>query len=315
MNKLICIVGPTASGKTKLAIDIALLIGAEIIGADSMQIYKGFDISTAKPTAAQRATVKYHLIDFLDPDSEYNVSDYVADASSIINEIYGKGLAPIICGGTGLYADSLTKGIVFCEQSDNANIRAELTEFLAQNGEDRLWSELNALDPEAAASIDKRNHRRVIRALEIIKQTGKKFSQIKALSLPSVPPYDTVYLVLSFKNRDVLYSRINDRVDEMMSEGLLSEAEHYYHNRDKLSVTALQAIGCKEFIPYFDGTSSLDNCIERLKLDTRRYAKRQITWFKKEDPAYHIYIDTFSDYNELKDHCLALLAGEGYKIG
>lgn len=290
---LLAVVGPTASGKTGLAIHLAEKFGGEIVSCDSMQIYKGMPIGTAQPTKEELERVPHHLIACKNPNEPYSVSDYVTEAAEIIEDIYSRGKLPVLCGGTGLYARSLIYGISFNENSRDDNLREKLTKRLEEEGEDKLFSELNALDPKAAESIDIKNHKRLIRALEYCLVTNKKFSE---QCLNSVPRYDFLMLGINYRDREKLYERINLRVDLMMKDGLVDEAKKYYHIEGK--GTSAQAIGYKELFPYFDGKLSLQEAAENIKLATRHYAKRQLTWFRKEQSISWIYPDDYSDKAE-----------------
>ncbi len=290
--KLIAVTGPTASGKTALAIELAKRMKGEIISCDSMQIYRGMDIGTAKPTAEELAQVPHHLIDILPPDAPYSCSDYVKDAEKAICDIASRGKLPILCGGTGLYLDRLLKGGNDDEAACDETVRNELKQFHADNGTDALYERLCALDPEAAANIHKNNVKRVIRAIEICLVTGQKKSEIDRKNCAITDKYDHSVITLAFNNRELLYDRIDRRVDIMIEQGLVDETKRLM--RDGVferSVTASQAIGYKELFPYLRGEDSLENCVEELKRASRRYAKRQITWFSGKDYAHKIHVD------------------------
>lgn len=291
-TKIIAVTGPTASGKTALAIALARELDGEIISCDSMQIYKGMDIGTAKPTAEELAQAKHHLIDILPPDAPYSCSDYVKDAERAVEDIVSRGKLPIFCGGTGLYLDRFLKGgnddTAAC---DNA-LREDLKGFVEEKGIDALYDRLASLDPEAAATIHKNNVKRVMRAIEICLVTGEKKSEIDKRNAEVTDKYDHNVITLAFENRDLLYNRIDKRVDLMIEQGLLDETERLM--RDGVferSPTAAQAIGYKELLPCLRGNSSLDACVDELKRATRRYAKRQITWFSGKDYVHKINVD------------------------
>ena len=290
--KIAAITGPTASGKTALAIELAKRLDGEIISCDSMQIYRGMDVGTAKPTKEELKSVPHHLIDILPADAPYSCSDYVKDAEKAIQDIVSRGKLPIFCGGTGLYLDRLLKGGNEDEAACDEGVREELKKYHAENGTDALYERLSALDPEAAASIHKNNVKRVMRAIEICLVTGHKKSDIDKRNSEITDKYDHRVITLAFNNRELLYSRIDRRVDIMVEQGLIEETKRLMADGVfERSVTAAQAIGYKELFPYLRGEDSLENCIDELKRASRRYAKRQITWFSGKDYAHKIYID------------------------
>ncbi|MBE6684398.1 MAG: tRNA (adenosine(37)-N6)-dimethylallyltransferase MiaA [Ruminococcaceae bacterium] len=296
--KIIAVTGPTASGKTALAIELAKRLGGEIISCDSMQIYRTMDIGTAKPTKDELAEVPHHLIDVLPPDAPYSCSDYVKDAERAVEDIVSRGKLPIFCGGTGLYLDRFLRGGNDDGAACDDNLRDELKRFVDENGADALYERLVELDPEAAATIHKNNVKRVMRAVEICLVTGQKKSEIDKKNSEIVDKYDHKVITLAFQNRDLLYDRIERRVDLMIEHGLLDETKLLMDEGVfERSQTAAQAIGYKELLPYLRGEDSLENCVEELKKATRRYAKRQTTWFSGKDYAHKVYVD---DGNSLK---------------
>lgn len=296
--KILAITGPTASGKTALAIELAKRLDGEIISCDSMQIYRGMDIGTAKPTREELAAVRHHLIDILPADAPYSCSDYVKDAEAAVEDIARRGKLPIFCGGTGLYLDRFLRGGNDDGAACDEELRAELKRYLDENGVDALYGRLVMLDPEAAESIHKNNTKRVMRAIEICTVTGQKKSEIDKKNSEIVEKYDHKVITLSFNSRELLYSRIDTRVDQMVSEGLVEETQKLMaEGVFERSQTAAQAIGYKELFPYFEGRASLDECVDELKRATRRYAKRQITWFSGKDYANKVFVD---DKNGLK---------------
>lgn len=296
--KIIAVTGPTASGKTALAIELAKRMGGEIISCDSMQIYRTMDIGTAKPTKAELAEVLHHLIDVLPPDAPYSCSDYVKDAERAVADITSRGKLPIFCGGTGLYLDRFLRGGNDDGAACDDSLREELKRFVDEKGVDALYERLVELDPEAAATIHKNNVKRVMRAIEICLVTGQKKSEIDKKNSEIVEKYDHKVITLAFQNRDLLYERIERRVDLMIEQGLLDETKRLMNEGVfERSQTAAQAIGYKELLPYLRGEDSLENCVEELKKATRRYAKRQTTWFSGKDYAHKVYVD---DGNSLK---------------
>ena len=290
--KIAALTGPTASGKTALAITLAQRLGGEIISCDSMQIYRGMDIGTAKPTAEELAAVPHHLIDILPPDAPYSCSDYVKDAERAIEDITSRGKLPILCGGTGLYLDRLLKGGNDDEAACDESVRAELKAFYEKNGIDALYERLVSLDPESAEAIHKNNVKRVMRAIEICLVTGRKKSEVDKKNAEITDKYDHRVITLAFNDRQALYDRIDMRVDMMIKDGLVEETKRLLADGVfERSVTAAQAIGYKELFPYLRGEDSLENCVDELKRASRRYAKRQITWFSGKDYAHKVLID------------------------
>ena len=279
---VLAVVGPTATGKTALGVRLARRFGGEIISADSMQIYRGLDIGTAKVTPAEAEGVPHHCVDILPPEAAFSVADFTALAGRLAAEIDARGRLPILVGGTGLYIQSFLYGVRFTEEKAPDGLREQLAAELAARGPAALYAELQAADPDAAAAIHPNNHLRVLRALEHYRATGRRLSEQKAASLPAQRPYRTLVLGLDFAARSDLYRRIDLRVDRMMTQGLLAEAETVYRSRDRYR-TAAQAIGYKEFFPYFAGQAPLETCVEQLKQASRRYAKRQLTWFRHMD--------------------------------
>ena len=299
---LVAVLGPTASGKTGLAVQIALRFGGEVVSADSMQIYSGLNIATAAPTESEMLGVPHHLIGCVPPSEEYSVARYMSDAAEAIAGIYSRGRLPVLCGGTGLYADSLINGMSFEDEPDCSELRAELWQKYQSGGIEPLYARLAALDSEAAASIHPNNTKRVLRALEVCIATGESFTERGKRQAQCESPYDTLRIVLRYNDRQKLYDRINKRVDIMLEQGLVDEARRYYA-LDGVS-TASQAIGYKEIKPYLDGDISLAEAVENLKRATRRYAKRQITWFSRSGDAAALYCDT---PGELPDRAFALI--------
>ena len=291
--KIYGVVGPTASGKTALAIELAKRIDGEIICCDSMQIYKDMDIGTAKPTSEERAAAPHHMTDFLSPEVAYSCADYVRDAEAAVADIISRGKKPIFCGGTGLYLDRFLRGGNSDDAASDPEYRKELTNLsLTEGGVDKLHEMLSELDPESACAIHKNNVKRVIRALEIIKATGKKKSEVDLENSELSDKYESRIIYTFYGNREILYGRIERRVDMMIEMGLVEETERLYDaGVFKVSSTAAQAIGYKELIPYIEGNDTLENCIEKLKCATRKYAKRQNTWFSQKPYCHKILMD------------------------
>lgn len=285
-TKIICVVGATASGKTDLAVKLAKAVDGEIVSADSMQVYKNMPIATAVATKEEQDGVPHHLVEFLNTDETFSVADYVELAKSKIAEITSRGRVSIVAGGTGLFVDSLVKNISFSEVGSNAEIRTEL----AEKSNEELYEKLLKLDPNAAEDIHPNNRKRVIRALELC-MSGTSKTEQNENSLLCDSPYDALYIGIGYKDRQKLYDRINKRVDLMLEAGLENEARQML---GKQGLTARQAIGHKELQPYIDGKITLDEAAENLKRETRRYAKRQLTWFRRNENINWLYADEMS---------------------
>ncbi len=278
--KIAAIVGPTASGKTALSIEMAKKFNGEIISCDSMQIYRKMNIGTAKPNDDEKCGIPHHMIDVCEPTEKFSCSDYTEMATKCIIDIVGRGKLPILCGGTGLYLDSVLRGIRDDGATEDKNFREKMEKLADIKGADALHNMLSEVDPEAAISIHKNNIRRVIRALEVYHTTGKTKTQLDRESKEKPTLFDALIIGLEYGNREILYSRINKRVDIMIESGLVKEAKDLYDMGILTpETTAGQAIGYKELLPYLSGNLSLEDAIDRLKLDTRHYAKRQMTWF------------------------------------
>ncbi len=283
--------GPTASGKSEVAVRVSELLGCEIICADSMQIYKRLSVGTAAPNADQLARVPHHLYAFVEPDSAYSVAQYVQNAKEKISDIYSQKKLPLLCGGTGLYLSSLAHGIRFCEAKSDSGLREKLKAELEEKGLDSLKRKLLELDQNAAKYVDMNNPIRVTRAIELTTTLGESMESILRASQIDKEGLKAVWIVLYSDNRAALYDRISKRVDDMLKSGLLGEARYVYDNRQTFT-TAAQAIGYKELFPYFEGRTSLEDCVEQLKTSTRHYAKRQLTWFKREKEAVWLDVDS-----------------------
>ncbi len=278
MIPLVVIAGPTASGKTSLSIEIAKVLGGEIVSADSMQIYKHMNIGTAKPTEAEKEGIPHHMLDFLEPAENFSAADYCAMAAKCIEDIHSRRKLPVITGGTGLYIDSLVGGVDFEESDSDPEIREELSALARKEGVEAVYEILKEVDPETAEKYHPNNLRRVIRAIEFYRVTGKTISAHAKEEKTS--PYNCVYFCIDWE-RDVLYERINHRVDIMMQDGLEAEARKMYEMLGDTECTAMQGIGYKEFFGYFKGEKSLEQVTEEIKMNSRRYAKRQLTWFRR----------------------------------
>lgn len=285
---VLAVAGPTASGKTALAVALAKELDGEVVSADSMQVYGEMQIGTARPNEEEMEGVPHHMLGFLPPTESFSVADYVERAAACIREIHARGKLPIVAGGTGLYIRSLLRGIRFSQMPEDEALRRELE---AQSEQDpvALWETLRELDPEAAAAIHPNNRKRVIRAVEVCRVTGVPFSVQSKQAAEGDSPYRYALVCLGFHDRQKLYDRINRRVDVMMEQGLLEEAESFLKSHP--GGTAVQAIGYKELAPYFRKECPLETAVENIRRETRRYAKRQLTWFRREEEAHWLYVD------------------------
>ena len=277
--KVIVICGPTASGKTALSIELAKKINGEIISSDSMQIYKDMDIGTAKPSKEEMQGIKHYLLDFVEPNQRYSVAEFKKDAESAIEEILSKGKTPIIVGGTGLYVDSLIYGIEYQDIELDEKYRQELEQRAEAEGLHKLYEEAQKIDPQAMEKISPNDKKRILRVLEIYKATGKNKTEQEIESRKNGVKYDYKVFAINW-DRETLYERINKRVDIMIEQGLIQEVEQLLKKYNEFP-TAMQGLGYKEVVEYLQGITTREEMIEKVKMETRRYAKRQITWFKK----------------------------------
>ncbi len=280
-----------------MSVELAKRYDGEIISADSMQIYKGLDIASAKPTVEEMQGIPHHLIDFLERDVVFSVSDYVRLANEKIKEILSRNRLPIVTGGTGLYIDSLLENVRFADGGSDEAYRMELYDIAREYGNKYLHGMLRDIDPESAENIHMNNLVRVVRALEVYHITGRRFSELKAESRMIESPYDSLIIGLNFHDRQILYDRINRRVDDMVNKGMIEEAEELWIRGNQ--GTASNAIGYKELIPYFENNMTLSGCIDRIKQETRRYAKRQLTWFRKNTRIQWLFLDEFNKKSEI----------------
>lgn len=295
---LVAVLGPTASGKTSLGVLIAKEYGGEVVSADSMQIYKGMDIATAKPSAEEMRGIPHHMMSFLEPDKRYSVALYADAARKAIDGIYRRGKLPVLVGGTGLYISTLLNNVQLPEDGGDEALREALFARLEKEGADALLFELSSFDPQSAERLSQmKNGKRIVRAIEIYRTTGITMTHHLENSRKAPSPYDDVRIGLKCRDREILYSRINKRVDVMLSQGLLEEAEQFLTSG--CSQTAKMAIGYKELKPYFDGNASLEEAVEKLKQETRRYAKRQLTWFLRDKTVRWIDTDAVTDNAEI----------------
>ncbi|MBQ4354924.1 MAG: tRNA (adenosine(37)-N6)-dimethylallyltransferase MiaA [Clostridia bacterium] len=307
--KTISILGPTASGKTGLAIALAKKVGGEVVSCDSMQLYRGMDIGTATPDLAERDGVIHHMFDIVDPEEEFSAADYARIASEVIADIASRGKIPILCGGTGMYHDSLMRISSYAEGERDDSLREKLYAYAAEHGNEALHARLASFDPEAAEGIHPNNVKRVVRAIEVYETTGKTKTETDREQIAGEIPYDDTMFVLTYTDRQRLYARCDLRVDLMMKEGLPEEAYRLLCTGQKISQTAAQAIGYKEFLPYFASSQTLEETAAAIKLATRHYAKRQMIWFRRYPDAVLLIPDEHGDIlktaDELADEVIA----------
>ncbi len=282
-KKIVIVAGPTASGKTSLAIRLATLFHGEIVSADSIQIYRSMDIGSAKPAEAEKARIYHHMIDIRDPDEDYSVGDYVREARSVIERIIKKGTLPFVVGGTGLYIRGLLGGLVDLPPSD-PDLRAELFRQLQESGPSALYERLNRLDSESALRIGAHNASRIVRALEILELTGRRMSELIDEHVFRERPYDALFVCIA-PTREVLYERIDNRVENMINTGLLQEVTNLRSMGYGSELKSMQSLGYRHAAMILDGKADAEEAVRLMKRDTRHYAKRQLTWFRSESDA------------------------------
>lgn len=305
--KILAVVGPTASGKTGVAIELAKRLGGEVISCDSMQVYRRMNIGTAKPTEEEMRGIPHHLIDAVEPDAPFSCAEYVTQASEAAREISARGKLPILCGGTGLYLDRFLCGEMEETHADES-LRASLFAFAEKEGIEALHERLRSVDPESAEAIHPNNVKRVVRAIEIYEQTGIPKSEFDRRSQEVESPYDATVIGLHYPRREVLYDRINRRVDMMLADGLLEETEQLKKEGVfEVNLTAAQAIGYKELLGYLEGEETLSEATENLKTATRRYAKRQLTWFTAKPYVEWVEMEKDGSLRTLDDVCCEIV--------
>ncbi len=289
---LLAICGPTASGKTGLAVRLSKRMNGEIVSCDSMQVYSGMEIATAQPCNEQKGDIPHHLIGVVSPSDSFSVGEFLKLAKDIIKDIYSRNRLPVVCGGTGLYLSSLLDNVSLPPAADRET-RENLMKQFDILGEKNMLDRLAAIDPETACQLHPNDRERIIRALEVYEKTGITMSSWRERSKQHDSEYKACIIGITYKERQLLYEKINSRVDSMLENGLLEEAKHYYDS--ELKNTAAQAIGHKELFDYFKGTITLEEAVENIKRSTRRYAKRQLTWFRRDKRINWIYRDTMDD--------------------
>jgi tRNA dimethylallyltransferase len=294
MSRIVVVCGPTASGKSRLAAELALRFSGEVINADSMQVYRGMDIACAMPTEAEKMGVKHHLFGIIEASQPFSVVDWLELARGKIAEIESRSALPVIAGGTGLYIASLVDNIIFDETGGDFAFREEMYSLAKARGNAFVLGKLREVDPGAASALHENNLKRVIRALETFKMSKISLAQRTERSRAECSPYEVCVFGIDFRDRQALYNRINDRVDLMISNGLIDEAKRYYAANPSVNperITSSQAIGHKELLPFITGNGDLDSCIDNLKRKTRNYAKRQLTWFRKDKRIHWLFPD------------------------
>ena len=299
-GKIVVVAGPTASGKTRLGIELAREFDGEIVSADSMQIYKGMDIGTAKADARERAEAVHHMIDIIDPREDYSVSRYVEDAGRVCDDILARGQLPIVVGGTGLYIDSLISGRGFADVAEDTELRQALSREYDELGGEKMLERLRSFDPERAEKLHPADRRRIVRAIEVYMLTGVTITQHDRQTKLLPKRYDAAHIHLNFRDRAVLYERIDKRVDLMVAQGLWGEVERLLTSGVSSSCTAMQAIGYKECVSALRGEISREEAEAAIKQNSRRYAKRQLTWFSRTEDALNILWDKNPDFNEAR---------------
>ncbi len=302
---VIAVVGPTASGKTKLGVELCKLLNGEVVSADSMQIYKQMDIATAKPSVTDMDNIPHHLIGFVEPEECFSVVQYCSMAKKCMEEITGRGKIPVVVGGTGLYIDALLNNIEFPQANADYTLREQLKKIASEKGAEVLLEELMKIDPDTAQTLHINDLGRIIRAIELYCTTGITMSKHIQLSKVNPSPFIPCIIGLNFRNRQILYDRINGRIDDMLKNGLIEEAMLFYKNHN--DGTAKQAIGYKELFPYFEGTVQLSQAVDKLKQETRNYAKRQLTWFRKNETIKWIYADEYNSQSDLTQAAFCLI--------
>lgn len=299
MNKVVVVLGPTASGKSSLGVELALRFNGEIVSADSMQVYRNMNIGTAKISDCEKKGIKHHLIDIVDPSEEFSLADYLILAKKTVKDIINRNKLPIIVGGTGLYISSFTDNLKLSPSKADNEYRAFLNKFAAKNSSYELKELLRSVDMSSYNKLNENDIKRISRALEIYRSEGKTVDEFNKISKQN-PEYDFLKFGLNASNRDYLYSRINQRVDMMMDQGLLNEVISL--SSINISSTASQAIGYRQLLEYLNGKITLNDAIENVKQESRRYAKRQITWFKRDKSIIWHNIDT-NNFEEILNYC------------
>lgn len=296
-EKVVCVVGPTACGKTKLGVELAKALNGEVVSVDSMQIYRGMTIGTAAPTPEEMDGVPHHMVAVADPEEQWSVARYTRAAAACVEDILARGRRVVLVGGTGLWLDALISGRTFAPGQSGGAIRRELEQRFEREGIQGLWAELEQVDPESAGKLHMADTKRILRALEVYRETGKTISAHNAETAALPRRYDPVKIGLAFQDREDMKALIDQRVDKMVEEGLLEEVQALLRRGLPRTATALQAIGYKEFLGVLDGTATQDQAIEEVKLRSRQYAKRQLTWLRRDKEIHWIYWEKERDFD------------------
>ncbi|MCR5743621.1 MAG: tRNA (adenosine(37)-N6)-dimethylallyltransferase MiaA [Lachnospiraceae bacterium] len=307
---LVILTGPTAVGKTSLSISLAKAIDAEIISADSVQVYRRMDIGSAKITAGEMEGVRHHLIDILEPTEDFNVAEFKRLVAEAMDDIYSRGKIPLIVGGTGFYIQAVLYDIDFAQNDGDLSYRHELEELARTHGSAYLYEMLRGVDPDSCETIHENNTKRVIRALEFYKQTGTKISEHNEAEHAKASAYNSAYFVLNLP-REILYDRIDLRVDKMINDGLVEEVRALVGEGCRKGNTSMQALGYKEILDYLEGNISLDEAVYTIKRDTRHFAKRQLTWFRREKDVLWVDKSLFKTEEEILKNMLGILKDKG----
>ena len=310
-NKIVCVVGPTACGKTKLGIELAKKFHGEVVSADSMQIYRGMTIGTAAPTEEEMEGIPHHMIAIADPREPYSVARFVEEATACVDDILARKKLPIVVGGTGLYLDALVAGRSFAQGESTGKTRRMLKDRLETEGIEALHAELTRIDPTAAARLHVNDEKRILRALEIYYETGKTITEHDEESKKIPPRYDAVYIGLAFEDRADMRALIDRRVDVMMEQGLVEEVKALLRSGVSRETTALQAIGYKELLSALDGERSMEEAVEEVKLRSRQYAKRQLTWLRRNEAIHWIFWKKERDFSRAIQISTEILTSEG----
>ena len=309
--KIVCVVGPTASGKTKMGVAIAKRFGGEVVSVDSMQIYRGLTVGTAAPTEKEMDGVPHHMVAVADMDENWSVARFVAEADRCVQDILSRGKLPILVGGTGLYLDAIVSGREFAGGHAGGEVRAKLQQRLEAEGIEALMEELRKVDSEAAERLHISDEKRILRALEVYLETGKTITAHNEESQKIPNKYDAIYIGLAFSDREDMKALIDRRVDKMVDEGILEEVDLLLGAHLPEGSTALQAIGYKEFFPYRRGEATLEEAVEELKLRSRQYAKRQLTWLRRNKDIHWIYWEKERDFDKALQEATEILAPLG----
>lgn len=309
--RVLCVVGPTASGKTKMAVALARRFGGEVVSVDSMQIYRGMTIGTAAPTAEEMEGVPHHMIAVADPAEQWSAARFCQAADACIQDILSRGKLPVLAGGTGLYLDALIRGDGFAPGSQGGEVRLRLQRELREQGPEALLERLRTVDPETAGRLHLRDEKRILRALEIYEQTGEPMSLRDRRGRQRPDRYEAVYIGLSFRDREDLRRRIDRRVDDMVRQGLLQEVQDLLDSGLPRDATALQAIGYKQFLAVADGAATTDQAVEEVKLRSRQYAKRQLTWLRRNPDIHWILWDREPDFPAALQNATDFLTAHG----